>query len=368
MMSERQTTILGFLTLTAVLAAIWVLFGETGPDEAGPRNAPLYPDLARQINEVQRITIASDLNTTTLTRKEGVWVIAEKGGYPANAQQLGRLFGALIDARIVRQTTRNPDLYERIGLGDKAVRLSLFGDAGKPLLTLHIGDRSYRDRRFETYVRRDDEAVTYVVADLPEVRAEASTWLPPTLLDIAQNRVARIRITHPDGEHLLISRPAPDADFTLAGVKESEQLKGFRPLDPIAMVFTTMGLRDVRPAAEIAGHDPLVQVHMETFDGLAIDLDLVKTGDETGDAWATLKATYTPPESAGEGPKVMPDAPKDGAAEAAQINARTDGWAFRLPSSSVISLARHRADLVEEKPAADAADGGADGGSNDGGS
>ncbi len=356
MISERQTTILGFVTLFAVLGAIWLLFGESPSTSVTHRDEPLFPGLADRLNAVATITIASDPNTTTLARRDGAWTITEKGGYPADAKKVGTLLGGLIDARILRETTANPALYKRIGLGDKAVHLKLSDGDGAAILALDVGDRSYRDRRFETYVRRAEDKVTYLVSGLPEVRAEASTWLPPTLLDIAQSRVARIRLAHADGETLEIVRPAPDADFTLVGLKESERLKGFRPLDPVAMVFTTMGLRDVRPAAEVANHDPLVHVHMETFDGLGIDLDLVETGDETGDAWATLKAAYTPPADDAEGPGVMPDAPKDGAAEAAEINARTKGWAFRLPSSSVISLRRHRGDLAEAKPGEKKAD------------
>ena len=350
MISERQTTILGFVTLFAVLGAIWLLFGESPSTSVTHRDEPLFADLAERLNAVATITIASEQNTTTLARKGGTWTIAEKGGYPADAKKVGALLGGLIDARILRETTSNPALYARIGLADKAVHLTLRDGDGATILALDTGDRTYRDRQFATYVRRDEETATYLVSGLPEVRAEASTWLPPTLLDIAQNRVARIRLSHADGETLEIVRPAPDADFTLVGLKESERLKGFRPLDPVAMVFTTMGLRNVRPAAEIANHEPLAHVHMETFDGLGIDLDLVKTGDETGDAWATLAATYTPPADEAEGPRVMPNAPEDGAAEAAEINARTRGWAFRLPSSSVISLSRHRDDLVEAKP------------------
>ncbi len=351
MISERQTTILGFVTLFAVLAAIWLLFGESPSTSVPHRDAPLVPALAGRLNAVTTITIASKENTTTLARRDGAWTITEKGGYPADGKKVGTLLGGLIDARILRETTSNPALYARIGLDEeKAVHLTLSGGDGAAILALDVGDRAYRDRQFETYVRRDGEKVTYLVSGLPEVRAEASTWLPPTLLDIARNRVARIRLAHADGEVVEIGRTAPDADFTLVGLKESERLKGFRPLDPIAMVFTTMGLRDVRPAAEVAAREPLAHVHMETFDGLAVDLDLVETGDETGDAWATLAAAYTPPKGEDEGPKVMPDAPKDGAAEAADINARTDGWAFRLPSSSVISLSRHRDDLVETKP------------------
>lgn len=350
-MSEKQTTILGFITLIVVLVAVWLLFGEErgGPDQ-DLRDAALFPGLSETVGEVAEIAIRTSAAGTTLRTGDTGWTILERDGYPADMTKIRELVAGLAGSRILLGKTSNPELYERIGLGESAISLTLSAASGTVLAALDVGQREYRNRGFASYVRRAGETQSLLVSGLPEIRPEPTAWLPPTALEIPRSRLARLTIRHSDGEELMISRPTPEDDFALAGMKEDEQLKGFRALDPIALAFNALAMSDVRPAGETAERPLLVEIEAATFDGLDLRLDLRDPQDATGDAWATISAVWTAPDEDKLEAAVLRDVPPDGAAEAAAINARHAGWSVRLKSTVVVNLHRRRADLVEPVP------------------
>lgn len=350
-MSEKQTTILGFLTLIVVLVAVWLLFGER---HAGPaeelRDSALFPGLSERVDEIAGIVIEKGEVRTALRAGEQGWTVAERAGYPADMGKIRELVSGLAGARILLAKTSNPELYGRIGLGEAATSVTLTDAAGESLAALDVGQREYRNRGFASFVLREGEARSLLVTRLPEIDAEPASWLPRQALSIPRTRIARVRIRHADGEEVAIARPTPEAEFTLDGMGEDEQLKGFRPLDPVALAFNALVMSDARPAGEIAGRPLLAEVEAATFDGLALRVALHDPEDATGDAWATIRASWTAPDESEIEADILRDVPPDGAAEAAAIGARHEGWAVRLNSTAAANLLRRRDDLVEPVP------------------
>ncbi|GEQ97289.1 hypothetical protein JCM17844_09260 [Iodidimonas gelatinilytica] len=347
-MTQKQTSILGFLTLFAVLAALWLLFGESH-DRSPQQQTHLLPKLSAQINDVAKIEISDALNSTHLVRENGSWSIAEKSGHEANSTQLRAILRGLADAQIALVKTDNPDLYERIGLGESALHLVLKDKADKVIVALDIGRRSFENRSFMTFVRPLDGARSYLVSGLPEIRAEASNWLDPTLFSIERRRIARIDIQHNNGETLSIRRSDPRSLFAIqdlaAGTKEKDSL----PTDMLANAFTEILSEDVRPADELDETELLYTAHLHSFDGFVLTLSLYDTGDETGDAWAVGEATAHIPDE-----EDLPDAQTaldmSPETEATRFNRQHMGWAYRLPASKAIALGKTLEDLVENAP------------------
>jgi len=359
-MTQTQIRLLGLVTLAAVLVALWLMLGKTssGP-EAELRGRALLPDLSERINETATIRIEGAETSVTLIREGTTWRIEETGGYRADGSKVGNLLAGLLDATIEQVKTDNAALYERIGLGEEATRLVLLDGEDETIAALDAGKRQYSGSEFLSFVRPGDEARTYLVDSLPELRAEATGWLAETLLEIVRPRLAEVDITHRDGERMVLRRAEADAEFELVGMREDERYIGYRPAGTLATAYSTLRIDDVRPAGEIDLGEPRATATVSTFDGLSVRIKLFETGDETGDAWAALEASYSMP-SGEEGPEQMPDAPADGEAEAAEIRERTEGWVFRLPSSKVGALTRRREELVEPVPAEEGA--GEDGG------
>ncbi len=349
-MNQKQTTILGFATLIAVLAALWLMFGEDC-DGNDIRGARLLPDLSDRINDLATIRIDGAYVSTTLERAETGWRIVEKAGHPADIEKVQTLLGSLLQAEIERRTTSDPARYDRIGLGEAATQLLLEDGAGERIAGLAVGKRRYTAGSFRSYVRLLPQAQTYLVNDLAELRTDASDWLPGALLELARSRVAGVDIELASGTGASLARDTDSGSFRLADLRDDETFTGQRAADRTVTAYTTLRIDDVRPAGEVTENaEPMAVATLRTYDGLTLALSLYDTGDETGDAWATLRAAYAEPD-----PDAMPDrvenVPPDGEAEASALNARTEDWAYRLSASAVLALMRQRDELVETQAA-----------------
>ena len=91
-----------------------------------------------------------------------------------------------------------------------------------------------------------------------------------------------------------------------------------------------LNFEDVMPAGELAFGNGPTSIY-ETFDGLRVAFELTGGG---GSLWARVSAE-TDPALAADGAD-MTAVEK----EAAEINARVEGWAYRLPQSSAAKMAQ----------------------------
>lgn len=90
-MSERMTNILGYLTLAAILAAIWILFGEDPAREQGARGERTFAGLAERVNETAGITLSQGDEQLVVSRNDDAWQVDNRGGYPADADKVRAL-------------------------------------------------------------------------------------------------------------------------------------------------------------------------------------------------------------------------------------------------------------------------------------
>ena len=102
--------------------------------------------------------------------------------------------------------------------------------------------------------------------------------------------------------------------------------------------FDDFELRDARQAAnKVLAVDKTISVEMTTFDGLTVKLAFVVEGDK---AWATIAASGEKKEGAKD---------HDAVKEAAEINARGQGWVFEIPDWKVTTLKQRLADVIKKK-------------------
>ncbi len=297
-MNPRTTTILGWLTLIAVLVAIWLTLGEEQP----PREklGKLWPDLAARINEAAAIAISQEGRKLAIRREGAVWRIAQKEGYPADDAKVRRFLTSLVRTEILARKTNRAKDYPRLKLDEASAAHLVVSDAeGRPLVDAFLGKREFkfRARRFETFLRKAGDPQVYLVTGIEEPKAEPRPWYPDSILSIDFSRIAAITIRHADGETLTISRPEPGADFVLAEMKKDEVFKGYRPLDHIANAFSYIAIEDVRRDDGAAAGKPVGHLRLETFDGLVIAIDAYLTGDESEDQWWRIRASRLPSQS-----------------------------------------------------------------------
>ena len=353
-MTQRQTSILGFVTLIAVLAAIWLAFGQRGgPTVDEGVGQPLVAGLSERVNDVTHVHLTGPDGQTMLTRVHGDWQVAERDGYPADADKVREMLVGLVRAERLEPKTANPDRFDRLGLdADQAVTVTLEAGAGERVASVRVGRRRFAGTSPRSFVLPDGEDRTWLVSSLPSIASGPVAWLDREVAAIARARLAGVTLTHPDGEVVRITRAGPaDTNFTLEGLDEGEALTSPSAANAPATALLSVRADDVaRLDAFEDTREAVADARYRTFDGLTVDVTLFTAGGET---WAGLTAAYDPAAATGaDAPAAMPDAPADGAEEAAELNRRWAGWAYKLPAFKVDDMVRNRADLVAAEESA----------------
>jgi hypothetical protein len=371
--------LIGLAVALVVLVGLAVL-GERGGDANGPSTDSLFlPGLESKLNQVDRVEVVRGGReaVATLLRKEDNWVVAEKDQYPADIAKVREVLLGLAQAHIVEQKTSNPEYYDRLGVesvdAPKAAGTELTLRSGDTALAaVTVGSEAGNGYR---YVRRSDDAPSYLVDKPLDVPGQGAKWVVPDIVDVDGDRVRQVTITHSNGEPLTISKnSAAQQNFTVEGVPEGRELQYPGVANVTGSALRELRLEDV--AAADASSDPDVTATFRTFDGLVVTV----TGAEEGDApWIEVEASAEasqadsqgtgepqaadaqPAEAASSGQDAAAGADDPGAdgkgdadaagpdpqAEADAINARVHGWRYRIASYQYNQMTRRMEDLLK---------------------
>lgn len=379
-MRRTSFLILGLLTVAAVAGAVYVLTARdiVSTPALGPETA-FYPELLDEVNAVTRIAVRSAEDSVTVERagtdESARWQVVERGGYPADPGKVREVVIGTATLQLVETKTANPALFDRLQLrdldqdGSEALEISLSEADGQTLAhylrgkTASFGTGGQQDRLF---VRRIGENQTWLAEGKLDVTADAASWLDRSMPQVAQNRVKRVVISHADGETVEISRDSATVrDFTYLTMPDGVEAKQFS-INNTASALDFVSFEDVRPATEVSFADP-VTARYETFDGLTVTVTIARPQDDDQDEnWVRFAAAAdpaaVPAETAAEGDaetsrEAEDQQARDVVAEAAEIEARYGGWAYRVSTYMADRLTRRGTALYEEpEPAAEGKD------------
>ena len=353
-MTSRKLTL---LAITAAALVVVALLAQRSESPSVQRMEPLLPGLAESLNDVERVTVvkAGGETVATLERGEPGWTVAERQGYPADTPKLRQALIALGEARIVERKTATAALYDRIGVEDvaanEAAGLALTITGGGSWPTLILGDAEGGSQR---YVRRADEAQSYLIDRNPDLPRNTPQWLDPEIVDVRGDRVQQVTITHPDGEVVRVYKDARgQTNFSVADLPEGRELQYPGVANVTGNALRELNLEDVERAAERPDLPPLTTVEFRTFDGLVVTIE----GFERDDAgWILVSASTDAEQAARFSEEQEGDAPAEASPpvnEAAGIEARTGGWAYKIASYQFDQMTRRLEDLLQ--PPAEAA-------------
>ncbi len=348
-MSVRLTNILGYLTLFATLAAIWVLFGEDPRLESGARGELTFEGLADAVNETSQISLKQGKEVVTLIQAEGKWQVQERSGYVADESKVVALLKGLARSERREPKTTNPDRFDRLGLTDEAILIGLKDKAGKSLLDFKMGKRKEgANGRSLTYTFREGETRAWLVTALAEAQPQPIWWLDKKLLEIDEKRVKTISYGH-----TVLNRAAEGDGFVVSNLKKDEVAVADWKLGQPVRTLADVELADVRHVANPL-MTPSGTLSVQTQDGLTVDFTFFT--EEDGTNWAQLEASFDASARDNGESKVLEGAPEDGAAEAAALNQKFKGWLFKLDGADTAVLTRSREEFIqppvkEEKPA-----------------
>jgi hypothetical protein len=276
--------------LTAVVAVAALIARKDESDVAGAGKA-LFPALLGSINDITTVVGVGGGETFTLVRDGGRWLVSEKYDFPADQSKARQL--VLGTARLVRieSKTSNPDLYEKIGLDDvnaedgNAVQYSFKNASGDTLAEIIIGNSRLGradPQTNEYFVREPAMAQTWLVqGKLPDAIGVIE-WLDSSVLKIDRERVRQVKVRHPDGAVVIVTKKKPSQiTFDLLDIPDGAELESKYLISDLGRSLASLDMEDVIPASQGSVPDDGLEVEMITFDGLRVTLRSVKDGERT---------------------------------------------------------------------------------------
>jgi len=258
-----------------------------------------------------------------LERREPAWVVANRGGYPADTDTVSTLLDQLVAARRIAPKADDPDGHARLGVAAvgeadaRSVAVTLEGvDDG---LTLILGEAVAGDVDGR-YVRRAGADRAWHVRPAIDRPDRISDWLDERLIDIAPEAIARVVINAVDGEPVRVQRSDGDD-----GALRLQHPPGREPLssttaESIARVLTDLRLTDVTPAQRAPDWPHRATAAFEMRSGLRVRLTTFAPGRSDERHFVRLQARA----GAHAGPAVEQ--------RAQRLNGRWSGWVYTLPA------------------------------------
>ena len=295
------------------------------------RGTLMFPDLTAKLANAARVEITHQGTTITLARKgdktESPWGLLQRNMYPVQVPKLRGMLTALTELRLMEPRTADPALYSRLGLEDadqkqsSANLLRVFDPSGQVIAQLLVGHRRVRTAGNvpdQVFVRRPDQAQTWLAEGGLEVDADPQLWLDRDIMNIDHARIASVVVHRGDAE---LDFAAKDGKLTLTAPANPPKLEDYK-LDDLDRGLELLNFEDVvadKDAVAPKVGDPIGSSVFTTTDGLVVTVTVLK-GEK--DIWARFAVTGS-------------DKTKD---EAAKLNARLGGWTYQLGSWKEASL------------------------------
>jgi hypothetical protein len=355
----NPTRLLGLGALAAVVLAGALLLANHRAGTTLDENTALYPSLKTDADSIDAIRIfkagKNDTPTLELLRKDSVWTLSQRDGYPADAAKVRKLIIALTDAKIVEQKTSTPESYAKLGVEDLTVegatgtRIELAG--GKTPVNVIVGKPSTR----QTFVRRAGEAPSWLVTSTIEVSTTpVDAWLRRELLDVSGDRVQAAEVSIGGQSYTVAKAARTETEFKVDGVPKGKELAP-AAANSFATALQGLALSEVSTAQAFGTAEPNAKATFKTFDGLVAQLNgwvkgekrylsIATSYDEAQAKKFELPATLPAPDKpadAGKSEQTKPataepakpvtavDKVRD---EATAANQRLSGWVFEIPS------------------------------------
>lgn len=313
-MKRRPLLLLGGAAVAAAAAA--VVLGPRVPESpAGNSSAPLmFQNLASRLSGAARIEIRQGAKSVAVAKRDAeVWVLPDMQDYPVRPEKVRELLVGLTELRLTERRTNDAAMLDRLGLEDPtanstAALLRVLDGKDDPIAELVVGRRRMRTQGGvpeSVYVRRPAETQAWLAEGRLPLDADPQLWIDRDIANIARERVLKVEATRLGEAPLVLTRgEGPDGVLTVTTPAQTPPLEE-GSVDEVGRAFEFLTLTDVRKEGAAPGQ-PLGETRFSLTDNLAI----TASGYQDGDAiWVRLAAA--------------------GDDEAARLNARWRGWAYK---------------------------------------
>jgi hypothetical protein len=341
MIKTRTLIILAAVTL-AGFATLSLLQDDSQTRQDQMQGNLLYQDLTSRLQSASRIRLTSHDVTVILERTGDSWGVVERDGFPADPGKIRQLFAGLAGLEIIEAKTSQAERYHKLGVDmpddpdSTSTHVIVHDGDNTELVNIVLGRQSASRTtpgRYEFYVRKTDEAQSWLVETTLQAPMTIQEWLDNPLIDIERNRVRQVTIRHQDGTELVVNKADAEApNFSLADIPDDQQVES--PFVPDEIVRTLAGLRieDVASPDDVTRDGPpALSATLETFNGLKLGVE----------AWTVEDHHYV----AVAAENMNPD-DQDTEQQTQSINARCENRVFEIARFDYDSINKKTADIL----------------------
>ena len=381
-MNRKQLIIA--IVVCAVLGVLgWVASNQNRADYGSNESAArvttdgnkLFPKFP--INDVAQITIRQKTNELSLAKKDEVWTVKERGGYPANFTTLKEFLQKVWELRVTRSlpkaTAKQIEKLELVAPDKGPGTLVEFKDqGGKSLSTLLLGTKSMREAQGESpmggggawpngrYVIADGnvKSVALVTETFNNIEPKPEDWVSKDWFKIEKLKSASV-VFPASSNNWTLMRPTETGEWKLPDAKPDEYLDSTKT-SSLNYMLNAPSFDDVLVNAkpeEVGLDKPAAVATLESFDGFVYSVKLGRK-NTNDDSKLTLQVSVK-----GEFPKERvagkDEKPEDKAKLDKEFKEKTDklqeklkteksfdAWTYQVSKYTVETLLKERKEFL----------------------
>jgi hypothetical protein len=255
--------------------------------EEGQKLLKGVPDNA--IRDVTQVSIKQGTNEVNLAVQGDKWTVKERGGYPANFNNISDLVRKFWDLKVTRSVEVGPSRLPQLKLTKPdATLVEMKDDKNKSIVSLTLGAQTSKEMREDSqfgggsfpngrYVMRGDDVKTVaLVSDPLNVEAKAEDWLNKDWFKVEKVKSVSVVTTNATNNWKL-TRETESGEWKLADAKAGETADNSKA-SGLNYLLSSPSFNDVLvdPKPEQTGLDKPVTATIETFDGFNYTIKTAK--------------------------------------------------------------------------------------------
>ena len=301
-MNSKQLTLL--VLLCVVLGGLgwlaWNKQNDSYSESAAQLGEKLLPDFP--LNDVTQISIRQPSNTIALAKKDDVWVVIDRGDYPANFSNISDLLKKFWELKVAKPVKVGPSRLPQLELigPDKGsgTLVEFKAKDGKAIPSVLLGAKTMREAGAEAaafgggafpngryvMVGGDPKHVALVTETFATADGKSDEWLNKDWFKVEKIKSVSVVGTNATN-NFKVSRDSESAEWKLADAKGEEKLDNAKA----GGVFTALSspsFLDVSTngnAVATGLAKPAATATIETFDGFTYTAKIGNTSGEGDD-------------------------------------------------------------------------------------
>tara|TARA_B100001996_G_scaffold266415_1_gene208095 strand:- start:1675 stop:2760 length:1086 start_codon:yes stop_codon:yes gene_type:complete len=333
-MIKNKLIILTSITIAVIVAA--TIFANLRAPQSQKEKTPFFPELAKQIESVNYISIKGYSDSINLTRKNNIWGIDEFDGYPALADKIKSTVLGAADLKINAPKTTLPRLYHRLGVegpgveGTNSLLLALYDSNKNKIIELIVGRprlSSSAKNISGLYVRKPEDKKSYLVDGVLGISSIKTDWIRRNLFDIPAESIKSVNVAHYDGDsYTLYKNEKGQEQFELENISIGRELASELIINRFGTILQDLQISGAKSKELLREENKNTKIIVTTFEGIVGNITAFKYNDI---AYASFAFSYDEEIEKNNNEEEVKN--EDIKNYITNLNLDTENWWFEIP-------------------------------------